>query len=50
MKRLLLAFLLCLSLASPAWAASGLDALRAEARTGRAQVRELRERQQSLRS
>jgi prefoldin subunit 5 len=50
MKRVLLALLLCLSLARPAWSASGLDALRGEAQAGRAQVRELRERQQSLRS
>jgi hypothetical protein len=33
----------------PAWAASGLDALRAEAQAARVQVRELRERQQALR-
>lgn len=50
MKRALLALLLCLSLARPAWSASGLDALRTEAQAGRAQVRELRERQQALRS
>jgi prefoldin subunit 5 len=50
MKRVLLALLLCLSLARPAWSASGLDALRTEAQAGRAQVRELRERQQALRS
>jgi prefoldin subunit 5 len=50
MKRVLLALLLSLSLGMPVWAASGLDALRSEAQTGRAQVRELRERQQSLRA
>ncbi|QRK13040.1 TetR family transcriptional regulator [Archangium violaceum] len=50
MKRVLLALLLSLSLGMPVWAASGLDALRSEAQAGRAQVRELRERQQVLRS
>ncbi|MFL5355538.1 TetR family transcriptional regulator [Archangium sp.] len=50
MKRVLLALLLCFALARPAWSASGLDALRIEAQAGRAQVRELREHQQSLRS
>lgn len=50
MKRVLIALLLCFSLARPAWSASGLDALRTGAQAGRAQVRELREHQQSLRS
>ncbi|WNG34088.1 TetR family transcriptional regulator [Archangium violaceum] len=50
MKRVLLALLLSFSLGMPVWAASGLDALRSEAQLGRAQVRELRERQQSLRA
>ncbi len=49
MKRVLLPLLLCL-LGAPAWAASGLDAPRAEARAARTQVRELRERQQALRT
>jgi chromosome segregation ATPase len=50
MKRGLLPLLLCLLLGGPVWAASGLDALRAEARTARIQVRELRGRQQELRA
>jgi prefoldin subunit 5 len=51
MKRGLLSLLLLsLVLSLPTWAASGLEALRAEAQGARAQVRELRERQQALRS
>jgi hypothetical protein len=50
MKRLLHSLLLCLLLGAPAWATSGLDGPRAEARAARTQVRELRERQQSLRA
>ncbi|HEX5750999.1 MAG TPA: TetR family transcriptional regulator [Archangium sp.] len=50
MKRVLLPLLLCLSLGTPVWAASGVDALRLEARTARTQVRDLRDRQQVLRS
>ena len=49
MKRILLPLLLCL-LGTPVWAASGLEALRAEAQARRAQTRELRERQQGLRA
>jgi hypothetical protein len=49
MKRVLLPLLLCL-LGTPVWAASGLEALRAEAQATRAQTRELRERQQGLRA
>jgi hypothetical protein len=49
MKRVLLPLLLCL-LGAPSWAASGVEALRAEAQAGRAQLRELRERQQGLRA
>ncbi|HEX8435313.1 TetR family transcriptional regulator [Archangium sp.] len=49
MKRLLHALLLSLLLGTPAWATSGLDGPRSEARTARTQVRELRERQQVLR-
>jgi hypothetical protein len=49
MKRVLLPLLLCL-LGTPVWAASGLEALRAEAQATRTQVRELRERQQGLRA
>lgn len=50
MKRLLHSLLLCLLLSAPAWAGSELDGPRAEARAARTQVRELRERQQALRS
>lgn len=50
MKCVLLSVLLCLSLGAPVWAASGVDSLRAEARTARGQVRELRDRQQLLRA
>jgi hypothetical protein len=50
MKRVLLPSLLLLLLGAPVWAASGLDTPRAEARTARAQVRELRDRQQLLRA
>ncbi|PTL82090.1 TetR family transcriptional regulator [Vitiosangium sp. GDMCC 1.1324] len=50
MKRVLLSLLLSLTLGMPARAASGVDSLRTEAQAGRAQVRELRERQQALRS
>lgn len=50
MKRVLLPVLLCLSLGAPVWAASGVDSLRAEARTARTQVRDLRDRQQVLRA
>lgn len=50
MKRVRPLLLLCLLLALPAWAASGLEALRTEAQTARTQVRELRERQQALRA
>ncbi|QRN95632.1 TetR family transcriptional regulator [Archangium violaceum] len=50
MKRVLLPPLLFLLLGTPVWAASGLDTPRAEARTARAQVRELRDRQQLLRA
>ncbi|WP_257452741.1 TetR family transcriptional regulator [Archangium lipolyticum] len=50
MKRALLPPLLFLLLGAPVWAASGLDTPRAEARTARAQVRELRDRQQLLRA
>ncbi|OJT16335.1 TetR family transcriptional regulator [Archangium sp. Cb G35] len=50
MKRVLLPLLLCLSLGTPVWAASGVDGLRAEARTARTQVRDLRDRQQVLRA
>jgi hypothetical protein len=51
MKRgLLCLLLLSLVLSLPGWAASGLEVLRAEAQGARAQVRELRERQQALRS
>ncbi|WPB75254.1 TetR family transcriptional regulator [Archangium violaceum] len=50
MKRALLPLLLSLSLGTPVWAASGVDGLRAEARTARTQVRDLRDRQQVLRS
>ncbi|HYO67232.1 MAG TPA: TetR family transcriptional regulator, partial [Archangium sp.] len=50
MKRVLLPLLLCLSLGTPVWAASGVDSLRSEARTARTQVRDLRDRQQVLRS
>jgi hypothetical protein len=49
MKRLLHALLLSLLLGTPAWAASGLEGPRSEARAARTQVRELRERQQVLR-
>ena len=49
MKRLLSTLVLCLLLATPARAASGLEAPRAEAQAARARVRELRERQQALR-
>jgi len=50
MKRVPLPLLLLsLVLSLPSWAASGLEALRAEAQGARAQVRELRERQQTLR-
>jgi prefoldin subunit 5 len=49
MKRLLHALLLSLLLGTPAWAASGLEGPRSEARTARTQVREMRERQQVLR-
>ncbi len=48
MKRGLLPLLLCLLLGAPAWATSGVEALRAEAREARTQVRGLRERQQGL--
>lgn len=50
MKRVLLPLLLCLSLGTPVWAASGVDSLRADARTARGQVRDLRDRQQVLRA
>ncbi|WP_375771037.1 TetR family transcriptional regulator [Archangium gephyra] len=50
MKRVLLPVLLCLSLGTPVWAASGVDSLRTEARTARTQVRDLRDRQQVLRA
>ncbi len=51
MKRVPLPLLLLsLVLSLPGWAASGLEALRTEAQGARAQVRELRERQQALRS
>jgi prefoldin subunit 5 len=50
MKRVLLSSLLCFLLGAPVWAASGVDALRAEARTARTHVRELRDRQQTLRA
>jgi uncharacterized coiled-coil DUF342 family protein len=50
MKRVLLPLLLCLSLGTPVWAASGVDALRTEARTARTQVRDLRDHQQVLRA
>jgi hypothetical protein len=49
MKRVLLPLLLCL-LGTPVWAASGLEALRAEAQAARSQTRELRERQRGLRA
>ncbi len=47
--RLLPLPLLCLLLGAPAWAASGLEAVRAQAQAVRTQVRTLRERQQALR-
>jgi uncharacterized coiled-coil DUF342 family protein len=50
MKRGLLPLLLCLLSALPAWATSGVEALRAEAREARSRARELRERQQGLRA
>ncbi|MBM7118821.1 TetR family transcriptional regulator [Archangium primigenium] len=49
MKRAWLPLLLCLALATPVWAASGLDAPRQEAQRARGRVRELRENQQRLR-
>ena len=49
MKRVLLTLLLWLAPGAPAWAASALDAPRAEAGQARARVRELRESQQALR-
>ncbi|MFL5348101.1 MAG: TetR family transcriptional regulator [Hyalangium sp.] len=49
MKRPLSLLLLCLLLGAPAWAASGLEAVRTQAQAARTQVRTLRERQQALR-
>jgi hypothetical protein len=49
MNRPLSTLLLCLLLGAPAWALTGLEAVRAKAQAARAEVRTLRERQQSLR-
>jgi hypothetical protein len=49
MNRPLSALLLCLLLGVPAWALTGLEAVRAKAQAARTEVRTLRERQQSLR-
>lgn len=49
MSRLLSTLLLCLMLGAPAWALTGLEAVRAKAQAARAEVRTLRERQQTLR-
>jgi prefoldin subunit 5 len=49
MKRPLPLLLLCLLLGAPAWAASGVEAMRTQAQAARSQVRTLRERQQALR-
>ncbi|WP_224242358.1 TetR family transcriptional regulator [Hyalangium gracile] len=49
MKRPLPLLLLCLLVGAPAWAASGLEAVRTQAQAARAGVRALRERQQALR-
>lgn len=49
MKRLLPLLLLSLLLGAPAWADSGLEAVRTQAQAARTQVRTLRDRQQALR-
>lgn len=49
MSRPLSTLLLCLLLGAPAWALTGLEAVRAKAQAARTEVRTLRERQQSLR-
>jgi uncharacterized coiled-coil DUF342 family protein len=49
MNRPLSTLLLCLLLGAPAWALTGLEAVRAKAQAARSEVRTLRERQQSLR-
>jgi hypothetical protein len=49
MNRPLSTLLLCLLLGAPAWALTGLEAVRAKAQAARTEVRTLRERQQALR-